>query len=150
MKKRNFGYVIFLGLVVLFSLFILANAFMNFEASHSSSDSLLEAILPNSQNSEFLKLAIRKVAHLVEYAFLGAAAMGLALYFKRKKGIAPYGFACFFVLAVAVMDEHIQSFSDRTSSTGDILLDFFGGLIGFFVVFLFLLIHKRIKSKKNQ
>lgn len=90
------------------------------------------------------------MAHLVEYAALGSTVMLLVLSLRVDFGNKYFGIALFYTLIIAVLDEHIQSFSDRTSSTGDILLDFFGALIGFCFVLLAQFIIKKVKERKNN
>ena len=67
---------------------------------------------------------------------------------KKDYGVGLYATAFFYVLLVAVLDEHIQSFSDRTSSTGDILLDFIGSLTGFAAVVA--LVSAKCRFFKNE
>ena len=51
--------------------------------------------------------------------------------------------AMFYGLFVGVCDEFIQSFSDRTSSVRDVLIDFFGYMTGAVVaVGIMLMIYK--------
>lgn len=143
--------VILAGCVFLITLFVICNALEGLEKSRDASNAVSDVILPQkySQNKD-MRLLVRKTAHLVEYAALGAAVMLLAkeilLDFKKKC----YGTALFYVLAVAVADEHIQRFSDRTSSTGDIILDFSGALLGMFVAWLVLKMFAIIKGKNNN
>lgn len=76
---------------------------------------------------------VRKCAHFTEYFMLGAACAGITAALAGRIA-SPYLWADLFaVLMVAVLDEFIQSFSDRTSQLADVLLDFFGGLVGFTV-----------------
>lgn len=150
-KKRSIKYIITLAATVVLTMFIFGNSFAGYDASHSVSDSISDMILPDKySHSETVLLFIRKAAHLVEYAALGIAVM---LFFKCVEtdyGKRLYGVALFYVLSVAVFDEHIQSFSDRTSSTGDILLDFLGALIGIFTVLSIRFIYTKIKKRKEK
>ena len=79
---------------------------------------------------------VRKTAHFVEYAVLGAECAGLAIALS-KRVISPYlWMSLFAVLMAAVLDEAVQSFTGRTSLVSDVLLDFTGGLVGIAVVLL--------------
>lgn len=137
MNKRIVKYGVLIGIVVAITVFIFSNSIRSYDASRNTSDAVSEIILPNEYaTNEAISLLIRKIAHLVEYAALGCAVMLVVLAFRNDAGKMLYGTGLFYVLAVAVIDEHIQSFSDRTSSTGDIILDFGGALIGFLVSWL--------------
>jgi VanZ family protein len=81
---------------------------------------------------------------------LGIAATLIINRIARDYGRSAWGFGFFYVLAVAVTDEHIQSFSGRTSSTADIILDFCGGLIGFFAGWITVLVYMAIKHRYNK
>jgi len=49
-----------------------------------------------------------------------------------------------------VFDEHFQSFSDRSSSTVDIFIDFAGALTGIVLIHFIFYIIKRKKSKNRK
>jgi VanZ family protein len=69
-----------------------------------------------------LHVLLRKLAHLVEYALLGA----LAMWARRS-----YAVALPWALAIALLDEGRQSLSPtRTGSGWDVLLDLAGAAIG--------------------
>ncbi len=150
MNKRKFKYGILLVLIFAITLFIFGNSIVGYDMSQNTSNSVSEIILPDKySDNETILLIIRKVAHLVEYALLGIAVMLFVKSVECDFGKKLYATALFYVLLIAVLDEHIQSFSDRTSSTGDILLDFFGTLIGFTIVLsLFFIFVKRKSMKK--
>lgn len=74
-----------------------------------------------------LHILIRKLAHVVEYAILGA----LALYAARASFTRAVTIAMTIALAVAVTDEWRQSLSrTRTGSVWDVLLDLAGAALG--------------------
>ena len=154
-SNRKKLYIIALALlVVLVTAFIFSNSFYDQEESLEISDRVTNVIVGNKENdNNDADLVVRKLAHLVEFMALGIAVMFLTMFIKEWKGKSYYGYALFYVLAVAVADEHIQSFSDRLSSTEDIILDFIGAIIGLILgvliikVFQALLKH-RIKSVK--
>ena len=150
MSKRKFRYEILLVLIFAITLFIFGNSIVGYDMSQNTSNSVSEIILPDKYSgNETILLIIRKIAHLVEYAMLGFSVMLFVKCVEVNCGKKLYASAFFYVLLIAVLDEHIQSFSDRTSSTGDILLDFFGTLIGFTIVLsLFFIFVKRKNMKK--
>lgn len=144
------------GLMVLAIVVITSVIFMksleNISTSHSYSDAIAEAI--SSEDDDYiekgrLEVFVRKSAHVIEYAVLGFAVMCLTLNIYKTFKKLFIGVAAFYVLAVAVADEHIQSFSDRTSSTDDIVLDFGGALFGFAVTFGLYWIIKYVQSKRH-
>ena len=107
-----------------------------------------ELILPSKYaQNETASLIIRKFAHLLEFAALGFTVMVFVECVKNDYRKKLHSTALFYVLVVAVLDEHIQSFSDRNSSTDDILLDFCGGLIGFFLAWLIALAYRKFKQQ---
>lgn len=152
-SKNKIILVLLILFVCICTIVIFANSIMDFESSHNTSDAVADIIAPNrSDDSPIVGTTVRKVAHLIEFAVFGVSVFSLAFFVSNISNLSVYGYSFFYVLAVAVADEHIQSFSDRTSSTGDIILDFCGGLIGFILVWsaqkLFAILSKRIKSKK--
>ena len=151
MKKQVLKYWVLLAVTVVSAAFIFLNSMNGYDTSHSASKALLQFLLPSGHAAgETLTLLVRKAAHVIEYAALGCVVMLLTLWIRDDFGKRGYGVACFAVLAIAVVDEHIQSFSDRTSSTGDILLDFGGALIGFAVAGLIVYVHHCVKRKREK
>ena len=149
-SKRIVILVILIGLVVASTAFILINSAMDFEKSHSSSGVVTNIITSTDDAKEWdhTDMIVRKFAHVIEYAILGVSVACLLCYISHFYSLKLYGCGFSFVLLIAVLDEHIQSFSDRVSSTSDILLDFFGSLIGFaFVVTIYLVVRYFIKKK---
>lgn len=131
--------------VVIATLLIFVNSTMDYESSHGMSGNVIDIITDNEEKKEPWELIVRKVAHMIEFAFLGLAVIVLTWNINSQFHKSLFGFSFFYVLAVAVTDEHIQSFSDRTSSTGDIILDFCGALIGFFIGWLIIKVYEKIK-----
>ena len=138
-------------MIIIVTVFIFGNSFAGYNMSHNTSDSVSEIILPDKySDSETMLLIIRKLAHLIEYAALGISVLLLVkfidMHYRKKR----YAEALFYVLFVAVLDEHIQSFSDWTSSTGDILVDFFGAIIGFAIGITMYFIYVKLKKEKKR
>ena len=135
-EKRIVKYGLELFLIVMITLFIFSNSLAGYDQSHHTSDSVSQIILPNEySDNEDILLIVRKIAHLIEYALLGIAVTVLLKCIEKDFQRKTYSVVLFYTLFVAVLDEHIQSFSDRTSSTADILLDFAGAIIGMVLVF---------------
>lgn len=149
--KNNICIVISALLVLLTTLFIFYNSSKSNEASHNDSQFFSEIISGNSVKTavktvnEPFVFSIRKIAHLIEFAALGISVICLILSIKQKIGKAFFGSGLFYVLAVAVADEYLQTFSGRSSSINDILLDFTGAVIGFLLTLILVFIVKYIK-----
>ena len=149
-SKRIVILVILIGLVVASTAFILINSAMDFEKSHSSSGVVTNIITSTDDAKEWdhTDMIVRKFAHVIEYALFGITASALCLFISLVYRKQFYSYFITYALFMAVLDEHIQSFSDRVSSTSDILLDFFGSLLGFaFVVTIYLVVRYFIKKK---
>ena len=118
------------------------NSLQNAQASNELSDGVLTVVKPIlsrlvGDSEELMDLIVRKAAHFMEFAALGLCLGGLAdglrTRFWRSSLVF---FPLFTVLSVAVTDEFIQSFSDRTSAVKDVILDFGGGAFGLAVMVL--------------
>lgn len=133
--RRNAAIWIFFLFVLVTLAFIFRNSLQNGEQSNAWSSriaALLQQIFdPGGRLTEveFHKL-IRKLAHFSEFCLLGCSLCWLigelpdAL--RRLSVCNPL----FLTLACAVTDEFIQSFTGRTSSVRDVLIDFAGALLG--------------------
>lgn len=150
MKKNKI--VLLIILVGIATGFIFSNSLKNSEESNAASGvivELVEPILQKITNSDIqVSFIVRKGAHLAEFCLLGflvLAAVGEIK--KRVPDILGFGF--FYVLMVAVTDEFIQSFSDRTSSVKDVLIDFTGAMIGFLAYAFISFCIKKIKQRKQ-
>ena len=143
---------VFLVLAVIVTGFIFYNSLQNSEKSNKASGVIEEVVEPivdkvAGENVVDVHYFVRKSAHLIEFFALGLVVMGAVVTVGWKFA----GYGLFYVLAVAVTDEYIQSFSDRTSSVKDILIDFTGSVMGFAVcsltVLVFLLLKNNVKRK---
>ena len=141
---------VFLILVVIVTGFIFYNSLQNIETSNKASGVIEEVVEPiidkvaggNTIDVHFL---VRKSAHLIEFFALGLVVMGVVVTVDWKFT----GYGLFYVLAVAVTDEYIQSFLDRTSSVKDVLIDFTGAVIGIAVYSSVVLIFSRCKKQRQ-
>ena len=147
---QKYAWVLYCLFVLAVTCFIWRNSIMDAAASSQSSNVIVDMIAPADPNKvDFWSKWIRKAAHIVEYAMLGVAVSCLVHYVKSHYHRISYGWAFFYVLAVAVTDEHIQSFSDRSSSTNDIVLDFIGAVLGFVLVLLAIQVYFKVKKLRN-
>jgi len=86
---------------------------------------------------------VRKLAHLTEYAILGALAVRAFVRSQYR-----YAFSLFIVVAVAFADEFGQSFRpSRTASVVDVGIDIAGGLA--MIAALYLYIRPRRPTTEN-
>ena len=141
-------------LVILFVLvaivigFIFSNSMQNSVESHRASGIIEEIVKPIicricGNDAVDINYIVRKGAHLAEFCLLGLAVMGVIF----TVGLKYFGYGLFSVLLVAVTDEYIQSFFDRTSSVKDVLIDFTGAMMGFVIGAIVFLIVQKIKKK---
>ena len=158
MKPKYMIFVLIL-LTVSVNIFIFYNSLQDSAASHAQSgkieaivEPIVEAIV--GEETEFdVKWFVRKSAHLFEFAVLGLMSTLLVWVMNLflNKDLFPYCF--FYLLSIAVIDEYIQSFTGRTSSVSDVLIDFTGALIGLSVcrIVLYVLERKvkRLHGKKT-
>ena len=156
MKQSNTLLIIFAIAAVLITGFIFGNSMQSGEESTERSgqisEQIYEIVEPDSTEgySEKLNSFVRKSAHVVEFAALGICVAGIVLTLFQKRRRLHIGAALFCVLAVAVLDEFIQSFTGRTSSVRDVLLDFAGGCGGMALMALGYLLICTLKNKKNS
>ena len=140
--------IVLIAAIAVITSVIFINSFADIDSSHQSSGAVAQVIAPSAKyNVGNIELIIRKAAHVIEYAVLGITVAAFIINIKKAFGKSFFGASLFYTLAVAVADEHIQSYSDRTSSTGDIMLDFCGAVIGFFVGWLVIKIYTYIKRR---
>jgi len=152
-KKKILIFVILIAFVIGSTVFILRNSLMDHASSHSTSGVITEIVTDTEDEEEWgrVDLIVRKFAHIIEYAFLGACIAAFCTFLDCIYSKRLYGYFIAYSLFIAVLDEHFQGLSDRASSTSDILLDFVGSLFGFaFIIVLFSIILYLIKKKKSK
>lgn len=121
--------------------FIFSNSLLDPHASSLRSDAvaaylkgIMERFLgPRSPLIPLMQANIRKIAHAVEFFMLGFIS-ALTLAILRRATFHMVLHAILLVLMTAVADESIQLFTSRGAQVQDILLDFFSGLAGCFLV----------------
>lgn len=141
-------------LICLFGIgFIFYNSLQDSQTSHTYSNciaDLLRPLLDQGETDEKYYDHVRKLAHGIEFCFLGCCFGILMHWFCRIHGQYHIALCLFLLLAVAVIDEYIQSFTGRTSSVKDILIDFGGGLTGIFLSCLPIWIRRSIRRKNEK
>ena len=109
---------------------------------------VVEAISPEPVSDDMLHGIIRKLAHFTEFAALAVLSVLLLLQLRGTL-ITPYFTTVLFgTLLAAVTDEFIQSFTGRTSSVRDVLIDFSGALCGMLLTAAVLALVRAIRTPK--
>ncbi|MBO5110065.1 MAG: VanZ family protein [Clostridia bacterium] len=139
-RNLRIGAVIFAVLCVV--AFIFSNSLQDGEESTEKSDVFVELFRPildptGVQEDDDLSYAVRKLAHLTEFACLGAL---VCLFWRSRRSAVPAplrGIALRSILTclpVAAGDELIQCFFERSPSFADVLLDLTGSAFGIVLV----------------
>ena len=149
MKKLFFSQLFWVITALGIIAFILVNALFDFQASHTLSGWFVELFGNPLNDAEKTDMLFRKIAHVGEYALLGAGVVTLFWLGKKKKPSLSIWCVLFFLLAMGVLDEFFQSFSNRTSSVSDVILDFAGAMLGIGVVVVFRECQRRVRQKRN-
>lgn len=139
-----------LVIILLTISFIWGNSFKSIPESQSESQSVLEAIEPILEvfvgEGNVTENLVRKLAHFSEFALLGIEFI-LLLAVVRKLSLQNAVNCLFISLMVAIVDETIQVYSQRGSQVTDVILDFFGVLIGMLFATAFLIAMKHIRKQ---
>ncbi len=90
---------------------------------------------------------VRKLGHFSEFFILGTE-LAAFLFLQGEPIKSRYKYLLFAGMTVALLDETIQLFNDRTSSVRDIWIDLVGCAIGSMVAFSVLAIHAKRKKQK--
>lgn len=154
MKKQYFkkDVLVCFALMVLTLAFIFWNSLQNSTQSHSQSGFFVEFFKNllglSDQSLDSISYIVRKLAHFSEFALLGVEVSYLK---KRTKWLCKvsWGYAFLFGVLVAITDESLQKFSDRTSSVTDVWIDFLGFSFGILLLVIVYAIIK-IKFKKED
>lgn len=152
MKNRFIILGLLLAVLVITAL-IFVNSLDTVDESNQKSDNVTDVVenVTGGENGESnLNVIVRKSAHVIEFALLGAALAFLLYYVKLVHNKRLYGVGAFYALAVAVVDEYIQTFSDRSGSVSDIMLDFCGVLIGVVLALIIPVIVSMVKKHKQK
>ncbi len=127
--------------------FILTNGLLDYSASHAFSGWLVRLLGVDSKaGAETGDFLLRKLAHITEYSLLGLLTQTIRISLKKQGKNISIWLPLFCVLAVGVLDEFFQSFSNRTGVVSDVLLDFIGGIAGVLVATLIFCIVKKHKN----
>ena len=141
--SRVWLFWISLVAVLLVLGFIYGNSLQNGEESMQTSGAVVEVVKPivdpEDQIAEDLfSTIVRKLAHFTEFFWLGMALCGVRIGAQAWPRLSRLRASetLFFALLCAVADEFLQSFTGRTSSVRDVLIDFGGALSGLLLTML--------------
>ena len=152
MKKGRITVLLIFILVQ--TAFIWTNSVLSQESSGQMSGELTSLIkdmlgLRERVSDEFLHHIIRKTAHFTEFFILGALYTMIRACLPVKIRSSLLIFPAFATLATAVMDEFIQSFTNRGSSVSDVVLDFCGALCAIIIFELVIYLYRTNKAFKR-
>ena len=145
MSKHTYRTALWGASVLGVLVFIFANSLTPASASSEESRSVLDLLL--SLFPTITHRVVRKLAHIAEYALLGAH-LALAPMLLPASAKMSYPTAFFFGAVVALVDEGLQALvPGRGPALTDALIDYFGYLTALLLVLaLFFLIAKRRKT----
>ena len=153
MIKLKKTLIIILDILIFLNIaFICGNSMMpvadSSALSHGFMDELLELFRLNYHDLPIEKEAfhgvVRKLAHMFEFFCLGAL---LCLRLGKNEAKIAATISFFLAVCVAILDEFIQSFSDRACRVSDMLIDSCGAAIGVaFALLIIYLINKKQTS----
>ncbi len=128
-KKRIFKLLL-ISLIFANIAFIFVQSMLPREVSSAESGAvgeiIEEIIPPETKPGAFIQDNLRKLAHFIEFASLGALVSAYVFFFERRPRVI-FG-AVFFGGGCAFIDESIQMFSGRGASILDVWIDLSGFL----------------------
>jgi len=160
-KTRIVAIIIDSILILLTLLFIFGNSLQNVEESTNTSEGvtniIVEKVEPIKGAVESNKITVdeveaftRSLAHVLEFAALGAEFMLLVLLIGLKPLWCGILLSNSSVLVLAVLDEALQTLSDRATELIDIAKDFLGACLGTLFVLMLYAIMLSFKKKQNK
>ena len=141
MNRKRIGAVLLLLAILAALAFIWGNSLESAVESSLKSGRVRELIEPLLEllvgQGNVTDRMVRKLAHLTEFAVLGALLLLLtaAAFRVRLQSVLN---CQFFLLLAALTDETIQLFTGRGSQVRDVWLDFAGGTAGLLAMLLLL------------
>ena len=135
-KSKKVFKRLLIALILITLAFIFVQSMLPRETSAKESDSVSDIVAgivpPETKPGAFLQVNIRKVAHFLEFALLGAE-ISLYVFLFLRKNIVIY-LSLLAAPLFGMIDETIQIYSGRGSSFFDTLIDA-SGYISAAVVF---------------
>ncbi len=161
MKTKKILIIIDILLILATVVFIISNSAAPSEKSNDTSqgvtDKVVDSVKPlkdaieqDKVDKEDVHKGVRKIAHFLEYALLGAEMMLLLILIFPSAPMKYLIYILFFGLALGVCDESVQKLTDRTSSTTDVMIDFGGFCIGIAFAYLVAIAVRAVMKKKAK
>ena len=134
-SRRVIVIAVYCTIILLTLAFIFGNSTFSKEESSEQSGDVVDIIKPivdpqDKVPREDFEHAIRKLAHVAEFALLGFETALLAFYISGGFRLQDSVCLLFFGLLCANTDELIQSFTERGSMVSDVFIDFIGVVCG--------------------
>ena len=154
--SRVWIFWISLAALMLVLGFIYGNSLQNGEESMQTSGAVVEVVKPivdpeDHIEDDLFSTIVRKLAHFTEFFWLGMALCGVWIGAQAWSTLSRLRVSelLFFALLCAVADEFLQSFTGRTSSVRDVLIDFGGALCGLLLTMLVVRGVGRVLAKRQ-
>lgn len=149
-KTALFGAM---SLVVLF--FIFGNSLRSRAESSTQSLGWVALLRPyldpaGRLSEDMFHSLVRKMAHFAEFFALGVSIGGFSINLGRLRERLYVALPLLLVLAAAVCDEWIQTFTGRAGMVSDIVLDSCGGLTGLMLVAILTRLLQEIAAKRER
>lgn len=149
--------IIFYVLTFFILVFIWSNSLDDPEKSYSRSKKVMDFVSgilagvfgENHRITLFFISHVRKIAHFVEYMFLGSA-VTFAMKMSRKTRLQNIYNSLSFAVITAVVDEYIQIYTYRGSSVRDVVIDFSGYFMGTLLAAFTITAYYLFKLIKNK
>ena len=146
---RKIRAAVFMLLAVGIWIFIFANSAQNSEQTHLISGRVAEFLRPllnpNGWIEEELYLRlVRKIAHFVEFGALAVCLSGAAVNMDIR-WFWPMGLSAL----TACADEFLQSFTGRTNTVKDVLIDCAGAACGVLFVYILCRILRKYRERRT-
>ncbi|MBR4296248.1 MAG: VanZ family protein [Clostridia bacterium] len=158
-KKRVAAIIIDFILILVTLAFIFGNSLKDVESSSNQSEPITEIVekipyvesaLENKEITHSqIKSIVRSLAHVAEFALLGALVMILMLLLDMRISCAIIT-TLISSLVIGITDECLQTLTDRSCELVDIVKDFAGATIGSTFVLMIYLIITKIKKAKQE
>ena len=151
-KTMKIIKILLLVLIALNVAFIFVQSLLPPEESSKESstvgDIIEEIIPPDTKPGAFVQTNLRKIAHFVEFASLGAFVSLYLILFARKHAFVALSFPS--ALLVGFLDETLQLFSGRGASVKDVWIDFSGFLSASLIFYTGYLLICLIRKQVNK
>lgn len=153
-RRGNKALWVLVALCVAATFFIFSNSLKDGEQSNSDSMFFVRFVEPIfdavfGEGVVDANFVVRKCAHVLEFMCLGVLSAVSAILFEKRTGKRLRIYFVLGCLGVATVDELIQNFTGRTCSFSDVVLDFFGALLGFGFVYGCSYLKKRFGKRES-